>query len=83
MPFRLLIAYQSLPIVRYDVHGVKRGKPKNMSFVCELEATTLHYAQTAAPYLPCIVVSQKDTSSDADSRLGAIASIDLLSLFYI
>ena len=54
MPSCLLTAYQSLPIVRYDVHGVKRGKPKKMPF--GWDATSLHYAHTASPYVPCIVV---------------------------
>ena len=38
MASRLLIAYQSLSIVRHDVHGVKRGEPKKTSFVCERDA---------------------------------------------
>ena len=43
--------------IRYDVHGVKRGEPKKTSLVCELDATTLHYAQAPAPYVLCIVVT--------------------------
>ena len=57
MPFRLLIAYLSLPIVRYNVYGVKRGEPKKTLFVCELDAKTLHHPQTAAHYVPCIEVT--------------------------
>ena len=32
----------------------KRGEPKKTPFICELDATT---RQTAAPYVPCIVVT--------------------------
>ena len=38
---------------RLPKSGVKRGEPKKTPFVCKLDVTTLHFAQTAASYVPC------------------------------
>ena len=50
----LLFAYLSLPIVRYDVHGVKRGEPKRRP--SSASGTQQRYTTHKQPLLMCLAL---------------------------